>query len=76
MMYRGRVERAIGWQKTNMPEKSEYSGETPYEPQIEDELEKGDMLALILSGTLTILPVCALALFVIVFVSMLFFRIF
>ncbi len=76
MMYRGRVDRAIRWQKQNMPGKDGSSGEKPYEPEIADELEKGDMFALILSGTLTILPACVLALSVIVFAAMLFFRIF
>ena len=76
MMYQGRVDRAYRHQKENRPETAEYDGEKLYEPSIADELEKGDMFALILSGTLTILPVCALALLVIVGAGMLFFRIF
>ena len=56
-------------------EYEEYNGEKLYEPTIQEEMEKGDMFALMLSGVLTILPIIAILLFVIVFLASLIFRI-
>ncbi|MBQ9152703.1 MAG: hypothetical protein IJ130_02695 [Solobacterium sp.] len=77
MLFQGRLDRAVKFQeeKNRHLHESEYDGEKLYDPEIADEMEKGDMLALILSGCLTILPVCALVLFVIVAAGMLFFHI-
>lgn len=53
----------------------EYHGEKLYEPGYSDEMEKGDMFALMVSGVLTILPIAFLALLIIVLVGLLFLRI-
>ena len=51
----------------------EYHGEKLYEPSLEESLEKGDMFALIVSTMLTILPVAVFVLFLIIFISWIFF---
>ncbi len=79
MLYQGRVDRAAKLQREK--NRRQYNMDMteegkPYGPAIADEMEKGDMLALVLSGCLTIIPVCAAALLAIVAAGMLFFRIF
>ena len=79
MLLQEKIERARKLQQENIHPKediySEYSGEKLYEPTIKDELEKGDMIALMLSGLFAILPLALLALGVIVLIAFLFFRI-
>lgn len=77
LMFKSKYERARKWQieqnKKNHPDQ-EYDGEKLYEPSIADELEKGDMFALMLSGVITILPIVIILLMIIVFVGYLFMR--
>ena len=81
MLFNGKYERARKLQREQAglddpKEYKEYDGEKLYEPTIEDNIEKGDMLSLMISGVLTILPIAALALLVVVGVGFLFFRLF
>ena len=81
MLFNGRYERARKLQReqaglSDEKEYREYDGEKLYEPTIEDNIEKGDMLSLMISGMLTILPIASLALLVVVGVGFLFFRLF
>ena len=77
MLFKNKYERARKWQleqnAKNHPE--EYNGEKLYEPSIADELEKGDLFALMVSGVLTILPIVTMLLLLIVFIGYLFMRI-
>ncbi len=81
MLFNGRYERARKIQREQAGLKDEteyrdYDGEKLYEPTIEDNIEKGDMLSLMISGMLTILPIAALALLAVVAAGFLFFRLF
>lgn len=80
MFWQSKIDRAVKYQQEQKEkqeaERKEYSGEKLYEPSYAEEMEKGDMLAMILAGCLTILPVCAGALLLIVLAGMLFMRIF
>ena len=78
MLLKSRYERAKKWQleqKAKREENSEYNGEKLYEPSIADEMEKGDMLALMISGVMTILPIVTVLLLIMVLVGFLFMRI-
>ena len=81
MMFEKRLERARqlqreqrGLDKEEVTE--DYQGEKLYEPSIHDEMEKGDMFALMLSGVMTLLPVAALALLVMIGLACLLFGVF
>ncbi len=80
MFWQGKVDRAIRYQQEQKEKQDElqkeYSGEKLYEPSYAEEMEKGDMFAMILAGCFTILPVCAGVLLLIVLAGMLFMRIF
>lgn len=81
MLFNGRYERARKLQREQAGLKDEteyrdYDGKKLYEPTIEDNIEKGDMLSLMISGMLTILPIAALALLAVVAAGFLFFRLF
>ncbi|MBQ9046518.1 MAG: hypothetical protein IJ120_01340 [Solobacterium sp.] len=79
MLFQDKLDRArrIQREQRNLddPEKEaeEYSGEKLYEPELADVMEKGDMTALILSAMLTILPVAAGVLLLLVGVGWLMF---
>lgn len=78
MLLRSRYERAKKWQleqKALREQQQEYHGEKLYEPSIADEMEKGDMLALMVSGVMTILPIVTILLLIMVLVGFLFMRI-
>ncbi|MBP5280073.1 MAG: hypothetical protein J6Z03_06280 [Erysipelotrichaceae bacterium] len=78
MLLRNKYERAKKWQLEQKAKREgdlEYNGEKLYEPSIADELEKGDMLALMVSGVLTILPLVTVLLLVMVLIGFLFMRI-
>jgi hypothetical protein len=71
MMFEKKLERARQVQREqrglDQKEQTEdYNGEKLYEPSIHEEMEKGDMFALMVSGVLTILPVAALALLLVI----------
>ena len=75
-----KYERARKWQleqkqKRENEKAEEYNGEKLYEPSIADELEKGDMFALVVSATFTIIPIVTILLLLIVFIGYLFMRI-
>ena len=74
MLFKSKYERARKWQleqkAKNYPE--EYNGEKLHEETIADNLEKGDMLALMISGIFTILPIVIILLLIIVLVGYLF----
>ena len=77
MLFQDKYERARNLQKENISKKvsepyEEYHGEKLYEPSLEEQLEKGDMFALIVSAMITSLPIALLALLVIVFISWIF----
>lgn len=81
MLFNGRYERARKLQREQAGLKDEseyrdYDGEKLYEPTIEDNIEKGDMFALMVSGIITILPIACLALLAVVAAGFLFFRLF
>lgn len=81
MFFQEKYERARRIQKerrglSENEENMEYHGEKLYEPTIKDLMEKGDMVSLMVSGVLTILPIAFIALVIIVVVAFLFFRIF
>ena len=71
-----KYDRARKWQKEQNEKlhPEDYNGEKLYEPTIEESLEKGDILAMMISGFLTIVPVVSLLLIAIVLISMLIFR--
>ena len=74
-----KYDRARKWQleqkeKRESQHPEEYNGEKLYEPTIADEMEKGDMFALMVSGVLTILPIVTILLLLIVFIGFLFMR--
>ncbi len=79
MLFREKYERARQIQREqrglDIKEYEEYNGEKLYEPEMKDMIEKGDMFALMLSGLITILPVAALILFILIIISLIFFRI-
>ena len=78
MLLKSKYERAKKWQleqKAQREGNGDYNGEKLYEPSIADEMEKGDMLALMLSGILTILPVITVLLLIMVLIGFLFMRI-
>jgi len=73
-----KYERARKWQleqKAQREGEEVYTGEKLYEPSIADEMEKGDMLALMVSGVMTILPIVTILLLIIVLAGFLFMRI-
>ena len=75
-----KYERARKWQleqkqKRENEKPEEYNGEKLYEPSIADELEKGDMFALVVSAMFTIIPIVTILLLLIVFIGYLFMRI-
>lgn len=76
-MFKSKYERARKWQleqnAKNHPE--EYNGEKLHEETIADNLEKGDMFALMFSGIVTILPIVTILLLIIVLIGYLFMRI-
>ena len=75
MLFQDKYERARKLQRDNINKPDvheEYHGEKLYEPTIEEQLEKGDMFALMVSGLITILPVALLVLLLIVFISWIF----
>lgn len=77
MLFKSKYERARKWQleqnAKNFPK--QYDGEKLHEETIADNLEKGDMFALIFSAMITILPVVIILLFIIVLAGYLFMRI-
>lgn len=75
MMYEKRLERARKLQREQRGLEEEYNGEKLYEPSLEDELEKGDMAALVVSAILTFLPIAIVALVGMILLACLFFRI-
>lgn len=79
MLLRGKYERAKKWQLEQKEKREaqslEYNGEKLYEPSIAEEMEKGDMFSLMISGMLTILPVVSLLLLIIILISFAFMRI-
>lgn len=79
MLLRSKYERAKKWQLEQKAlreqQQQEYHGEKLYEPSIADEMEKGDMLALMVSGVMTILPIVTILLLIMVLVGFLFMRI-
>ena len=76
MLLKGRYERAKKWQ-LEQKEKREKDSGNRYQSDIspEDIMEKGDMLAMMISGFFTIVPIAVLALLIIVLVSMAFMHI-
>ena len=78
MLLKSKYERARKWQleqKAQREGEEVYTGEKLYEPSIDDEMEKGDMLALMVSGVMTILPIVTILLLIIVLAGFLFMRI-
>ena len=75
MMYEKRLERARKLQREQRGLDEEYHGEKLYEPSLEDELEKGDMFALVVSAIFTFLPIAIIALLGMILLACLFFRI-
>ncbi len=75
MMYEKRLERARKLQREQRGLEEEYNGEQLYEPSLEDELEEGDMPALVISAILTFLPIAIIALVGMILLACLFFRI-
>ena len=78
MLFQDKYDRARKLQLEKLEEAKkkpyvEYPEEKLYEPTIEEQLEKGDMLAMIVSGIITILPVAIFVLLLIVFISWIFF---
>ena len=75
-----KYDRARKWQleqkeKRESEQAKQYGGEKLYEPTIADELEKGDLFALVFSAMITIIPIAAGLLLLIVVISFLFMRI-
>lgn len=79
MLLRKRYERAKKWQLEQKAKREgqqlDHNGEKLYEPSIADEMEKGDMFALMVSAVFTILPVAVMVLLIIVLLGFLFMRI-
>ena len=81
MLFQKRIDRALAHQKKqagkNAPPPSEEHDLENHveEPPLSDMLEKNDLLALIFSALVTILPICLIVLLVMVGVGRLFFRI-
>lgn len=77
MLFKSKYDRARKWQleqkAKNFPE--EYNGEKLHEETIADNLEKGDMFALIFSAMITIIPVVVILLLIIVLAGYLFMKI-
>ena len=74
MLFKDKYERAKKWQ-LEQKEKEEAKHPANYDISPEDIIEKGDMLAMMLSGVLTILPIVTILLLIIVLVAMAFMRI-
>ena len=76
MLYREKYERArrVQQEQNQINHPKEYDGEKLYTPTPKDEMEKGDMFALIFSAIITILPIAIITLLVLVVLAMLFFR--
>ena len=74
MFFQSKYDRAKKYQvekrKEMDPLFEEYDGTKLYEETPADMMEKGDMLSLMISGVLTILPLAIIVLLAIVFVSM------
>ena len=74
-MYEKKLDRARKLQREQRGLDEEYHGEKLYDPSIEDELEKGDMFALVVSAFFTFIPIAIIALVGMVLLACLFFRI-
>lgn len=77
MLFQDKYDRAREYQKKQMgeqhPEYEEYTGEKLYEPTVSEQMEKGDMWAMIVAGWITIMPIAIVLLLIIVGISYLFF---
>ena len=78
MLFQKKYDRAKQWQLEQKKKFSDYDVDYAKEdsPSIADEMEKGDMFALIFSAMITILPVAILVLLIMVLAGYLFLRIF
>ncbi len=76
MMFKDKYDRAKKWQLEQKEKReSRQSQNKGYEVSPEDIMEKGDMLAMMISGIVTILPIVTLLLLLIVFIGMAFLHI-
>lgn len=78
MLFQKKYDRAKQWQLAQKKKFSDYDVDYSQgdRPSIADEMEKGDMFALIFSAMITILPVAILVLLIMVLAGYLFLRIF
>ena len=78
MLFQKKYDRAKQWQLEQKKKFSDYNVDYSQEdrPSIADEMEKGDMFALIFSAMITVLPVAILVLLIMVLAGYLFLRIF
>ncbi|MCR4634224.1 MAG: hypothetical protein K5648_08875 [Erysipelotrichaceae bacterium] len=75
-MFKDKYDRAKKWQLEQKEKReSRQSQNKGYEVSPEDIMEKGDMLAMMISGIVTILPIVTLLLLLIVFIGMAFLHI-
>ncbi len=75
MMFKDKYDRAKKWQLEQKQKREEGRTDTGYELSPEDLMEKGDMLAMMVSGVLTILPIVTILLLLIVLIGMAFLHI-
>ena len=80
MLFEGKYNRArkLQRERAGLPEgeNMEYDGQKFYEPTIAENMEKGDMFSLMVSGVLTILPIALIILLAMVGAGFLFLRLF
>ena len=74
-MLKDKYDRAKKWQLEQKQKREEGRTDTGYELSPEDLMEKGDMLAMMVSGVLTILPIVTILLLLIVLIGMAFLHI-
>ena len=75
LMFKDKYDRAKKWQLEQKEKRESGKPETDYEVSPEDLIEKGDMLAMMVSGVLTILPIVTILLLLIVLIGMAFLHI-
>lgn len=75
ILFKDKYERAKKWQLEQKEKRDSGKLDMDYEVSPEDLMEKGDMLAMMISGVLTILPIVFLILLIIALAGMAFLHI-
>ncbi|MBR6232748.1 MAG: hypothetical protein IKQ98_02895 [Erysipelotrichaceae bacterium] len=75
ILFKDKYERAKKWQLEQKEKRDSGKLDMGYEVSPEDLMEKGDMLAMMISGVLTILPIVFLILLIIALAGMAFLHI-